>query len=442
MQNDTQKTIFFDVKLSEKQKEFFLSEAKYTAYGGARGGGKSFALRYKLVLLCLNYPGIRVLLVRRSYPELRENHIRPLCGMLCGNPSLAVYCERDKCFTFACGSRLLLGYLSGHGDLLRYQGQEYDIIAIDEATQIDEEMFLMLAASLRGANRFPRRMYLTCNPGGVGHGWVKRLFIDRAYRKGEIPEDYRFIPAFVYDNEVLMRDDPEYVKRLEVLPESLRAAWLYGRWDVFSGQFFPEFDEAHHVCDPLPPPRDAAYYCAIDYGLDMLAALFIAVGTDGRAYVYDEVYESDLIVRAAAVKVREKLPQGATVLAPADLWSRGRDSGRSAAELFAEHGVYFTKIVPDRVNGWLALKEWLASDQDGSPRLVVSRNCRNLIRCLPQLCHDVHRPGDAATEPHEITHAPDALRYFASFRGAAPGEKKPLRSRGTFQRTERNRYEF
>ena len=174
----------------------------------------------------------------------------------------------------------------------------------------------------------------------------------------------------------------------------------------------------------------------------MLAALFIAVGTDGRAYVYDEVYESDLIVRAAAVKVREKLPQGATVLAPADLWSRGRDSGRSAAELFAEHGVYFTKIVPDRVNGWLALKEWLASDQDGSPRLVVSRNCRNLIRCLPQLCHDVHRPGDAATEPHEITHAPDALRYFASFRGAAPGEKKPLRSRGTFQRTERNRYEF
>ena len=85
-----------------------------------------------------------------------------------------------------------------------------------------------------------------------------------------------------------MREDPEYVKRLEVLPESLRAAWLYGRWDVFSGQFFPEFDEAHHVCDPLPPPRDVAYYCAIDYGLDMLAALFIAVGTDGRAYVYDE----------------------------------------------------------------------------------------------------------------------------------------------------------
>lgn len=442
MPNDLCKPILFDVKPSEKQKEFFLSEAKYTAYGGARGGGKSFALRYKLVLLCLNYPGIRVLLVRRSYPELRENHIRPLCGMVCGSPPLAVYRERDKCFEFFCGSRLLLGYLSGHGDLLRYQGQEYDVIAIDEATQIDEEMFLVLAASLRGANSFPKRIYLTCNPGGIGHGWVKRLFIDRSYRKGEVPEDYRFIPALVYDNEALMRNDPEYVKRLEALPASLRAAWLYGSWDVFSGQFFPEFDEALHVCEPFPLPRDAAYYCAVDYGLDMLAALFIAVNADGCAYVYDEVYESNLIVSAAAAKIREKLPEGAVVIAPVDLWARGKDSGRSAAELFAEHGVYFTKIVPDRVDGWLSLKEWLATSS-GAPHLMIFRRCRNLIRCLPQLLHDTHRPGDAATEPHEITHAPDALRYFASFRGAAVyEEKRLLRGRGSFQRTERNRYEF
>lgn len=334
----------------------------------------------------------------------------------------------------------MLGYLSGHGDLLRYQGQEYDVIAIDEATQIDEEMFLVLAASLRGANAFPKRMYLTCNPGGIGHGWVKRLFIDRSYRRGEMPEDYRFIPALVYDNEALMRNDPEYIKRLEALPESLRAAWLYGSWDVFSGQFFPEFDETLHVCEPFPLPRDAAYYCAVDYGLDMLAALFIAVGSDGRAYVYDEVYESDLIVSAAAAKIRGKLPESAVVIAPADLWSRGRDSGRSAAELFAENGVYFTRIVPDRVDGWLALKEWLAAP-NGAPRLMIFRGCRNLIRCLPQLLHDAHRPGDAATEPHEITHAPDALRYFASFRGAAAREERGLlRGRGSFQKGERKRY--
>ena len=414
-----------DIAPSEKQREFFLSEAKYTAYGGARGGGKSWALRYKLILLCLRYPGIRVLLVRRSYPELRENHIRPLTALLCGEPCVAVYRERDKCFEFATGSVLMLGYLADHGDLLRYQGQEFDVIAIDEATQLDEEMFLVLTASLRGANDFPKRMYLTCNPGGVGHGWVKRLFIDRDYRQGENPDDYRFIPASVYDNEALMRQDPGYVERLEALPEELRAAWLCGRWDVFSGQFFPEFDERRHVTVPFPIPDGAVRYCALDYGLDMLAALFIAVLPDGRAYVYDEICESGLIVSVAAAKIREKLTDGMTVIAPSDLWGRGQDTGRSAAELFAEGGVYFTRIVPDRVDGWLALKEWLA-DEQGIPRLRIFRGCATLIRCLPLLLYDSKRPGDASTEPHNITHAPDALRYFASFKQTAPPEQRSI----------------
>ena len=230
MQNDASVPFILHFSPTEKQREFFLSDAKFTAYGGARGGGKSFALRYKLILLCLAYPGIRVLLIRRSYPELRENHIRPLCEILCGQTPIAKYRELEKAFDFFCGSHLLLGYLSSHDDLLRYQGLQFDIIAVDEATQIDEEMFLVLCASLRGANTFPKRMYLTCNPGGIGHGWVKRLFIDRIYRKGEDPDDYRFIPASVYDNKALMEQDPDYVKRLEALPEGLRAAWLCGRW--------------------------------------------------------------------------------------------------------------------------------------------------------------------------------------------------------------------
>ncbi len=397
-----------------KQREFFLSDAKFTAYGGARGGGKSFALRYKLVLLCLRYPGIRVLLVRRSYPELRENHIRPLLSLLCGSNRMADYHERDKCFSFFCGSTLLLGYLADHGDLLRYQGLQFDVIAVDEATQIDEEMFWMLSASVRGTNSFPKRMYLTCNPGGIGHGWVKRLFIDRQFRQGENAEDYRFIPASVYDNEALMRDDPDYVKRLEALPPSIRAAWLHGRWDIFSGQFFSEFEERLHVSDAIAIPDDARYFCAVDYGLDMLAALFVAVLPDGRAIVYDEIYESGLIVSAAAKKIAEKRTDGMTVIAPADLWSRSRDSGRSTADIFAAGGVFFTKLSPSRVDGWLALKEWLAV-RDGVPSLTISRHCRNLIRCLPLLQYDAARAGDVATEPHEITHAPDALRYFASY---------------------------
>jgi phage terminase large subunit len=426
------KNVVFDMKPSERQKEFLLSKAKYTAYGGARGGGKSWALRYKLLLLCLKYAGIRTVIIRRTFPELRENHVRALYE-LAVKTGLAEYSETHKVFNFINGSQIKLGYLDSESDLLQYQGQEFDIIAIDEATQLYEQAFAVLAASLRGANDFPKRMYLTCNPGGVGHGWVKRLFIDRAFRKGENPEDYCFIPALVYDNSALMENNPDYIKQLEMLPDELRKAWLFGEWDVFAGQFFAEFDASVHSAN-IALPKNAELYCAVDYGLDMLAALFIAVDADGRAYVYDEIYESGLIVSKAAEKIREKATEGMIFIAPADLWSRQKDSGKSIAELFAEGGVYFTRLRPERVAGWLALKEWLRKDENGRAMMRIDVKCKNLLRTLPLLMHDPARQGDAATEPHEITHAPDALRYFASFRICnASGEEKKTFMRGKFK---------
>jgi len=423
------KNVVFDMKPSEKQKEFLLSKAKYTAYGGARGGGKSWALRYKLLLLCLRYAGIRTVIIRRTFPELRENHVGALYE-LAVKTGLAEYSETHKVFKFINGSQIKLGYLDSESDLLQYQGLEFDVIALDEATQIGERAFAVLAASLRGANDFPKRMYLTCNPGGVGHGWVKRLFIDRAFREGENPEDYRFIPALVYDNDALMESNPDYVKQLEMLPNELRKAWLFGEWDVFAGQFFTEFDERVHSAK-LTLPKNAEHYCALDYGLDMLAALFIAVDEKGRAYVYDEIYESGLIVSEAAKKIREKCTQNMVFIAPADLWSRQKDSGKSIAELFAEGGVFLTKLRPERISGWLALKEWLKKDENGRAMMQIDLKCKNILRTLPLLMHDERRQGDAATEPHEITHAPDALRYFASFRVCtAKNEEKKSFMRG------------
>ena len=151
----------------------------------------------------------------------------------------------------------------------------------------------------------------------------------------------------------------------------------------------------------------------MDYGLDMLAAEFVSV-KDGRAFVYDEIYEPSLIASDAAAKIRERLPADAIVIAPADLLSRQKDSGLSIADIFAREGVYFTRLNPRREDGWLATKEWLKAS-DGESRLVISRRCKNLIRSLGQLTHDPKNPCDAATVPHEITHAPDALRYFASY---------------------------
>lgn len=413
-------TVSLGIKPSEKQREFFLSKAKYTAYGGARGGGKSWALRYKLLLLCLNYAGIKILLLRRTLPELTENHIRPLREILAGYPALCKYSEKDRCMEFSCGSRLQFGYLARENDLLRYQGQEFDIIAIDEATQISETMFCTLAASLRGANDFPKRMYLTCNPGGIGHGWVKRLFIERRFRESENPDEYIFIPAGVYDNTALTEKNPDYVKQLENLPEELKKAWLYGSWDVFSGQFFSEFDYSVHTCEPIPMPQDCMHFCAIDYGLDMLAALFIDVTRSGKAFVCSEIYESSLIISEAAEKILSRAKESTVFIAPSDLWSRQKDSGRDMASIFAENGVYLTKIRPNRTDGWMALKEWLKPDGDGNSRLRIFRGCENLIRSLPLLMHDKANPADVAVFPHEITHAPDALRYFASYMRDCP----------------------
>ncbi len=409
---------------SEKQKEFFLSAAKYTAYGGARGGGKSWALRYKLLLMCLRYGGIKILLVRRTLPELTENHIRPLREILAAVPRLSEYSEKDKCITFASGSRLQFGYLARESDLLRYQGQEFDVIAIDEATQISEHMFTVLCASLRGANDFPKRMYLTCNPGGIGHGWVKRLFIERRFRESENPDDYAFIPAGVYDNAALTEKNPDYIRQLENLPEELKKAWLYGSWDVFSGQFFPEFDYSLHTCEPFALGDGTMHFCAMDYGLDMLAALFIEVCRDGCAYVVSEIYESSLIISEAAGKILSRAAEGTVFIAPSDLWSRQKDSGRDMASIFAENGVFLTKLRTNRTDGWMALKEWLKPDGNGGARLRIFRGCENLIRSLPLLMHDKANPADVAVFPHEITHAPDALRYFASYmRDMAPCDR-------------------
>lgn len=414
------KKIVLRGKPQERQKLFFEATQKYVAYGGARGGGKSWALRRKMILMCMNYPGLSVLLLRRTYAELRENHIRPMQAEL---KDAAVYTETRKTFEFPNGSRIRMGYCDSESDVNQYQGQEFDVIALDEATQLTEYQFQTLKGALRGANSYPKRMYLTCNPGGVGHGWVKRLFIDRDYRAGENPEDYCFIPARVFDNKVLMKYDPEYPKRLESLPAALRDAWLYGKWDVFAGQYFSEFDPNLHVTDPFFPDETYTRYCAMDYGLDMLAAVFVAVSPEGKAVVYDEAYHSGLIVSEAAKKIREKAAGVSVFIAPCDLWSRQKDSGKSIAELFGENGVYLTKIFPERVQGWLCLKEWLKpveTEKGTDCRMKITRSCPNLIRSLPLLMHDGKIPGDVAVKPHEITHAPDALRYFASYRAFAP----------------------
>lgn len=421
-------------KPNSKQEEFLKASTRFIAYGGARGGGKSWAVRVKAILLALKHSRIKILLLRRTYAELRENHIVPLQTQLktYDKGGAAKYKDTDKVFEFINGSRLKLGYLDCDNDVLQYQGQEYDIIFMDEATHFTEFMFNTLKACLRGANKLPKRFYLTCNPGGIGHEWVKRLFIDKIYSGAEKPEDYTFIRASVYDNKAIMDNDPEYVKMLETLPEGLKQAWLYGNWDVFEGQYFNEWRYDIHTCDPFEIPKHWRHYAVMDYGLDKLAHYHIAVDTENNAYVYREIYESGLIVSDAVKRIKEIESgdnHGHIRLAPPDLWNTQSSTGKSTAILFDEAGMSLIKSNNDRIAGWLAVHELLKviTGVDGKPtaRLKIFRNCTNLIRTLPLQQYDDKKPNDVAREPHEITHAPDALRYFAIY-WAYPATKPKL----------------
>ena len=417
---------------NERQAEFFASRARYTAYGGARGGGKSWALRRKLVGLCLRYAGIRCLLVRRTLVELRANHILP---MLREYGVLVRYTAGERAFLFANGSRIDCGYCDSERDALRYQGQEYDIVAIDEATQLSELQFSALRSCMRGVGDFPRRMYLTCNPGGVGHAWVKRLFVDRRYRDGENPEDYCFIPARVWDNRVLMEKDPDYVRSLRSLPDRLRAAWLEGRWDVFEGQFFSEFDEARHVRECGGEASDI--FAAMDYGFDRLAILLLREDAEGRVQVMEELCESGLTLGEAAARLaafcRGDGRRPSYVVASPDLWNRRQDSGRSGvAVMQAATSLPPLRRADDRrIAGWRVVREYLHG-KGGEAWLCISPRCRELISCMQGLLCDAHTPEDAASSPHALTHAPEALRYALMSRAphsAGQREDEPLRFR-------------
>lgn len=402
---------------SERQREFFLSRARHTAYGGARGGGKSWAMRRKFILLALRYPGLNLLLLRRTLPELRENHLIPMQRELYG---FAVYNSAERVFRFPNGSRIKLGYCDTMQDVYQYQGQEYAVIGLEEATHFTEEQMRFLTTCNRTTRKdFSPRMYYTCNPGNVGHAWVKRLFIDRLYAENENPNDYLFIPARIYDNKVLLDADPNYIRQLEALPEELRRAHLDGDWDVHAGQYFREFSRDRHVIEPFEIPSWWRRFRSMDWGYnDPCCVLWHAVDGENRVYTYRELYVRETRAGEVASMVLE-LSRGESIsytVASPDMWQKrgavlsgaGGFEGETLAELFTSSGLSLTPADNSRVPGWNRVRDYLAVAPDGRPNWLCFSDCRNLIRQLPALQFDQHNREDAADGDD---HAPEALRY-------------------------------
>jgi phage terminase large subunit len=442
----------FDV--TDKQRKFIDALQDEVLYGGAAGGGKSYAQVLDAWIKAIRYPGIKQLILRRTFPELKRSLI--MTSVMIYDKNYAKYNESEKKWKFNNGSMIEFGYCESEKDVTQYQSAEYDIIRFDELTHFTEFQYTYMISRIRGVNNFPKQIKSSTNPGSIGHAWVKKRFIEDKIPlqpfSDEFSREYIFIPAKVQENSFLMESDPKYIQRLQQLPETERRALLEGDWDIFEGQYFDEFRREIHVVDPFVIPESWRRYVTLDYGLDMLAAYWIALSPENIAYVYKERYQSNLIISEAAKAVLEtnngeKIYQW---LAPPDLWNRRQDTGKSAAQLFLENGINLIPSKNDRVQGWYCLKEWLKpvdsrDEQTGEPiktaAMKITKNCVNLIRTLPQLQHDEKNPNDVANEPHELTHAPDALRGFAiTYARPATIPEKPRKYNFDFEKPKPDSY--
>jgi phage terminase large subunit len=396
-------------QIQAAQLPFFRARARHIAYGGARGGGKSWAMRRKFVLLAATYPGLKLMLLRRTLPELRENHINPLSAELM---SFCRYSDDQKAFSFPNGSRLKLGYCDAERDVYQYQGQEWDCVGFEEATHFTESMVEFILTANRSTRKdFSPRAYYTSNPGNVGHAWFKRLFVDRAFRPTERPEDYVFFRARLYDNPALMEADPGYERTLLNLPEDLRRAHLEGDWDVFAGQVFKEFRREVHVCQPFPIPGHWRRWLSNDPGYhDAATWYWHAADEGGRVWTYRERVFHGVTAGDQAAEVM-RLSAGEHL----DFLVTGHDatSTRGNAEkTFADYYVEAGLPLPmprssdgDRINfnRAMVVHEYLrpvtipADAEKNQPERVEGRvcifsTCPYLVRTLPLLVYDDKNP--------------------------------------------------
>ena len=423
------------------QTDFLAASEREVLYGGAAGGGKSYAmladpLRY------LAHPQFSGLLLRRTTEELRElvwksQELYPKII-----PGIK-WSERKMQWTSPAGGRLWLSYLDRDDDVLRYQGLSFCWIGFDELTQWPTGFaWDYLRSRLRStAPELPVYMRATTNPGGTGHVWVKKYFVDPApaghkfwatdasgdtliYPKGHTKEGQplfqrKFIPAKLFDNPYLTKTG-DYETMLLSLPESQRKRLLEGNWDVAEGAAFPEFDRKIHVTEPFSIPKNWPKFRACDYGYGSYSAvLWFAVAPDGQLIVYRELYVSKVLAKDLANKVLHLEEEDGTILygvLDSSCWHRRGDTGPSLAEQMVLQGCRWrpsdrsagSRIAgKNEVHRRLQIQEDV--DEDNTPGMVVFHSCINLVSQLPSIPLDPKNPEDVNTKSED--HLYDALRY-------------------------------
>lgn len=461
----------------------FMSRPEYEClYGGAAGGGKSDALLVEALRQTDN-PNYRALILRKTYPQLgelidRSQSLYPLCF------PRARYNDSKYVWIFPSGAKIYFGAMQHSKDRTNYQGKRYDFIAFDELTHFtwDEYsyMFSRNRPSKKPTSAKKTRVYIraTANPGGIGHGWVKERFISAAPPMTPIRQSVQvrmpdgsmatmtqeriFVPATVFDNDILLRDDPQYLARLALLPEKERNALLYGDWDTFEGQYFTDFkiapdvdaakragimaDEqelrgSHRWCHVIPPfdlnsgaRKGWKIIRSYDFGYARpFSCAWWAVDYDGVIYRILELYGCTSNPNEGVKWTPDKQFREISRLEQSHPWLKGREisgvadpaiwdasRGESIAETAMRYGIYFTPGDHQRIPGWMQCHYRLQFDERGYARCYIFDTCKAFIRTIPLMMYDPIKVEDLDSKLED--HVADEWRYLCMSRPVKPLE--------------------
>lgn len=432
----------------QKKQAVFQSRSEYEAlYGGAAGGGKSDALLTE-ALRQVHIGHYRAIILRKTYPQLSELIDRSRLLYKGAYPG-AVYNDSKHFWLFPSGAKIYFGAMQHTKDRINYQGKRYDFIAFDELTHFTWEEYSYMFSRNRPSGE-GTRCYIraTTNPGGIGHSWVKERFITAAppltpiKTKMQVTDPYGnvmemerkriFVPSTVFDNEELLKNDPNYLANLSLLPEKEKRALLYGDWDSFAGQVFSEWknDPAHyedrrfsHVIKPFLIPKTWRVFRGFDFGYSRpFAVEWIAVDHDSRAYVIAELYGCTGVpnegvrytpseIASAIRRMEREHPnlKGRKIRGIADPAISKAETGESIADMFAREGVFFDFGDNERLAGKMQFHYRLSFDREGIPMMYVFDTCRNFIRTIPALIYDNVNVEDIDSAGED--HIYDCVRY-------------------------------
>ena len=400
------------------QTEFLAAAETDVLYGGAAGGGKSYAMLVD-PLRYAHRAAHRALIIRRSMPELRElidksRELYPKAFPGCK------YREVEKLWNFPSGAKIEFGFLERDADVYRYQGQAYSWIGFDEITHLPTEFsWNYLASRLRTTDsEITPYMRCTANPGGVGAHWVKNRYIEPAEPDqsfvGKDGLTRKFIPARLEDNPFLATDG-RYEQMLKALPPTQRKQLLEGNWDVNEGAAFTEFSMEEHVIPPFQIPIHWDRVKGIDYGYASESACIWATvdPSDGTLIVYRELYRKGLTGEDLGYKITEmelQDPMSVQGVLDTAAWSRTGTTGPTVGETLVRQGHKLRRADKNRIQGKIQIHEYLRLQPSGRPRLQIFSSCPSLIRELQGIPLDKSNPEDVDT--HAPDHAYDALRYL------------------------------